>query len=364
MALTQIPIELSSTPGIVDNSNATAITIDSSENVGIGSSSPSQKLDVSGNISMSGAGTGSRYVGLLSETNTYAGSLIMQAGGSSAAFGGSVIAYGHSHASKAGDIVDGISSGSGGSFRVNTSGIDGGTDVLVVEAGGNVNIGTSSKASATTLKVENASGYAPTLEFNQSGVGAASIAVPASSNALQFNYFDGSGLTEAMRISGGNLLLGDTGQLSASKFLVSFNGTDYNGLVSKTTRTAVNSNFAVFLNSSNAVAGTITHNGTTTVNYVTSSDQRLKENIVDAPSASADIDAIQVRSFDWKADGEHEKYGFIAQELNSIVPEAVSEMGMPNEEDPMLGVDSSKLVPMLVKEIQSLRARVAQLENN
>ena len=38
MALTQIPIELSSTPGIVDNSNATAITIDSSENVLVGKS--------------------------------------------------------------------------------------------------------------------------------------------------------------------------------------------------------------------------------------------------------------------------------------------------------------------------------------
>ena len=36
MANTKVPVELSSTPGIVDNSNATAITIDSSENVGIG----------------------------------------------------------------------------------------------------------------------------------------------------------------------------------------------------------------------------------------------------------------------------------------------------------------------------------------
>ena len=44
MALTQVPIELSSTPGIVDNSNATAITINSSENVGIGTSSPSATL--------------------------------------------------------------------------------------------------------------------------------------------------------------------------------------------------------------------------------------------------------------------------------------------------------------------------------
>jgi hypothetical protein len=46
MANTTIPIELSSTPGIVDNSNATAITIDSSENVGIGTTSPSAKLEV------------------------------------------------------------------------------------------------------------------------------------------------------------------------------------------------------------------------------------------------------------------------------------------------------------------------------
>ena len=40
MANTKIPVELSSTPGIVDNSDATAITIDSSELVGIGTSSP------------------------------------------------------------------------------------------------------------------------------------------------------------------------------------------------------------------------------------------------------------------------------------------------------------------------------------
>jgi hypothetical protein len=46
MANTKIPVELSSTPGIVDNSNATAITIDSSENVGIGTTSPSDYYSV------------------------------------------------------------------------------------------------------------------------------------------------------------------------------------------------------------------------------------------------------------------------------------------------------------------------------
>jgi len=52
MANTKIPVELSSTPGIVDNSNTTAITIDSSENVGIGTTNPSAKIDASGTYRM------------------------------------------------------------------------------------------------------------------------------------------------------------------------------------------------------------------------------------------------------------------------------------------------------------------------
>ena len=58
--------------------------------------------------------------------------------------------------------------------------------------------------------------------------------------------------------------------------------------------------------------GTIEFDGSNTVSYTSSSDQRLKENIVDAPSASDDIDAIQVRSFDWISDGSHQKYGMVA----------------------------------------------------
>ena len=108
----------------------------------------------------------------------------------------------------------------------------------------------------------------------------------------------------------------------------------------------------------NELYGTITGSGST-MNYYTSSDERVKENIVDAPSASADIDAIQVRSFDWKSDGSHQKYGMVAQELLSVAPEAVSQ---GQTEEDMMGVDYSKLVPMMMKEIQSLRARVAQLE--
>ena len=112
-----------------------------------------------------------------------------------------------------------------------------------------------------------------------------------------------------------------------------------------------------FYNGGNQV-GSITSNGTTT-SYVTTSDIRLKENIANADSASVLIDAIKVRQFDWKSNGLHQRYGFVAQELAEVAPEAVNQ---PADPDEMMGVDYSKLVPMLVKEIQSLRARVAQLE--
>ena len=91
------------------------------------------------------------------------------------------------------------------------------------------------------------------------------------------------------------------------------------------------------------------------------SDQRLKENIVDAADAGAAIDAMQVRQFDWKGSDKTQSYGFVAQELQSVFPDAVVEGGANPHTNPW-GVDYSSLVPMLVKEIQSLRARVAQLE--
>jgi hypothetical protein len=102
--------------------------------------------------------------------------------------------------------------------------------------------------------------------------------------------------------------------------------------------------------------GSITQSGTTAVLYNVTSDQRLKENIVDAPEFGSVIDSIKVRSYDWKTDQTHQRAGFIAQELVTVTPEAVHQ---PSDPEEMMAVDYSKLVPMLVKEIQSLRKRLA-----
>lgn len=108
--------------------------------------------------------------------------------------------------------------------------------------------------------------------------------------------------------------------------------------------------------------GSITHPTTSSTAYNTSSDIRLKENIKPAESFGNVIDSIEIVEFDWKNDKHHERAGTIAQSLVTIVPEAVK-VGDTNETiTDTWAVDYSKLVPMLIKEIQELRARVAQLE--
>jgi hypothetical protein len=99
---------------------------------------------------------------------------------------------------------------------------------------------------------------------------------------------------------------------------------------------------------------------TTATAYNTSSDARLKHDIEDAPEASSVIDGIRIRTFRWNADDSEQRFGMIAQELIEVAPEAVT--GSPDDEEEMMAVDYSKLVPMLIKEIQSLRVRMAGQE--
>jgi hypothetical protein len=185
----------------------------------------------------------------------------------------------------------------------------------------------------------------------------------ASSSSMKF-YTNN---TEKARIdASGNLLVGRTSTITFST-----NTTD--GIVLSPSRIDISAaslcrisqlrdstgTYDRFYNGA-SIVGSIT--GTTSATaYNTSSDQRLKENITDADDAGSKVDAIQVRQFDWKADGSHQDYGMVAQELMTVAPEAVS---VPEDPEEMMGVDYSKLVPMLIKEIQSLRNRVATLEGN
>ena len=207
-----------------------------------------------------------------------------------------------------------------------------------------------------------------------------------SDNSLQFQTNN----SERMRLnSDGDLFLGTTSANSAGKIDVEFNGTSRNGIVLKTTRTATGTNFIEFFNSSGTNAGEINHNGSTTVNYSTSSDYRLKENVSYNFDATTRLKQLKPARFNFIADGTDRIVdGFLAHEVQLVVPEAITgthngvEVWKDGEELPdgisvgdnkldndgntipkYQSIDQSKLVPLLVKTIQELEARITALES-
>jgi hypothetical protein len=225
-------------------------------------------------------------------------------------------------------------------------------------------IGTSSPTAKLTVaggRLQVTGNTAPSsgtgIELFYDGTSAGALAFARGTGYIPL-AFDGSDIrfntssTERARIdSSGDFLVGST---SSTGERVQFLGTAGAGTM-KVQVGADGNNGIGFRNASGTTVGSITVNASTT-SYNTSSDQRLKENIQDAYSASSLIDSLQVRQYDWKTGGLHQRYGFVAQELVTVAPEAVHQPADPEE---MMAVDYSKLVPMLVKEVQSLRKRLA-----
>jgi hypothetical protein len=187
------------------------------------------------------------------------------------------------------------------------------------------------------------------------------------SGYLTFSTNVGStAVTERMRIdSNGNLLVGTTSAGSgATAGLFRVSKTSGNGIYSEAATTAAGYRYI-----SNALSdggtyyhfnfteggtqrGSITSNGSVTL-YSTTSDQRLKENIVDAGSGLEKLSNIKIRAFDWIENKIHTDFGVIAQELKTVAPEVVSK-GCTEED--MMSVDTSALVPAMIKAIQELKA--------
>jgi|DEB0MinimDraft_6_1074348.scaffolds.fasta_scaffold21851_2 hypothetical protein len=129
-------------------------------------------------------------------------------------------------------------------------------------------------------------------------------------------------------------------------------------------------NHFVFYNPNGAV-GTISTSASATA-YNTSSDYRLKENVVALTGAIDRVNQLQVHRFNFIADPDKTVDGFLAHEAQAVVPECVT--GTKDEVDadgnPVYqGIDQSKLVPLLtaalqeaLAEIESLKARVTALE--
>jgi hypothetical protein len=245
-------------------------------------------------------------------------------------------------------------------FRTKTSGTA--INALTILGNGSVGFNTTNPLSIFQVKV--ATDY--NIAFNTSG-GIARISCYNDLSSLNASLiingldlrFQADG-TERMRItSGGDVLIGATSIFNDGKVCISADATRVT--IASKVSASTGAEHIRFINP-NGVVGFISTSGTITT-YSITSDYRLKQDLKDYKGLEL-ISAIKTYDYEWKADNSR-MYGVMAHELAEILPYAVS--GTKDEvdedgNDKMQGVDYSKLVPILVKSIQELEARIKDLE--
>jgi hypothetical protein len=203
----------------------------------------------------------------------------------------------------------------------------------------------------------NLAGTGPEPLILNGGGGNVGIGTTAPQSLL--NLYGG----DAMISGGGNILAGVSAQITSpsARIVLEGNGTEYT-LVSRQNISTATNQF-LFMNASGVVGGIAT--GVSSTSFNTTSDKRLKENVKPVSNSGTLIDAMQPVTFDWVDVPAHPSgMGMLAQDLYKVLPDAV----FPGDSDDKLNqrsapgfrpwaVDYSKLVPVAVAEIKSLRAR-------
>jgi hypothetical protein len=322
----------------VSVNNTERMRIDSSGNVGIGTSSPT---------------IASGYTNLVVSDTDNGGILYVDRASG---------ARGYFYANGTTSVV----LGTVGSYPLTFTTAD--TERMRIDSSGNVGIGTTTpvadleikRTGAVNVRAQVTSAFESALWLVNGGGSEVSVINAGGSNIMSLRTDN----TERMRISsGGDVLFNTTSFTGAGDtFRWSTGGMQLS-------RNANGDQIAFFTNS--AFSGKISTSGTTTT-YGTSSDYRLKENVAPMTGALDTVAQLKPVTYNWKYDGKAGQ-GFIAHELQAIVPDcvvgekdAVDAEGKPDYQS----IDTSFLVATLTAAIQeqqamieTLKAKVEALEN-
>ena len=363
---TKIPVELSSTPGIVDGSNATAITIDSNENVGIGNTSPSATLDVAGRFTVSSndghsdtkiSSTSNRDPRLYFLEGSTQRALIQSTAGTSQLLF-STGSTERMRIDSGGDVAINSTTADPLSLSFTGTGLalneDSGTAFMQIDSGNGSRIDFGVSGSRNTTLYADANG----AELSRT-----------TNHPIHFKTNN----TERMRIdSGGALLVGKTADnLTDSGFTLKKRvGSDHAQLTcvgggSTSVETyyiydSTNSEFEFFV----SYAGAVYYRS-----LVSLSDERKKDNIADITFGLDAIKELRPVSFDWKNNKGNDQLGFLAQEVETTsLKQLVSTYKDENIED-CKSLNKEQMIPVLVKAIQEqqdiiedLKSRIETLE--
>jgi len=341
-------VQTADTSGVLalQTAGTTAVTVDASQNVGIGTSSPSTKLTV--------------YDATAPQVTFDNGTSTFIVGNN--AGGNNKILYG----TGAHPII--FYTNATEAVRIDSSG----KLLLGVTSGTGLSNGDFAMANGNHIRFRNAANSAYISAFEFTSANGLNIGTGGSLSTITFGI---SGIgTAATFDTSGNLLVGTISALSQTG-KATFVGTG-NGLVTQvgnsstayqSTNTSGTSAYyaAIFSNNGNtfSTCGTIQVSGTTT-SYNTSSDYRLKEDVQPMTGALAKVALLKPVTYKWKSD-ETDGEGFIAHELAEVCPQAVSgeKDGLKADGSIMpQGIDTSFLVATLTAAMQEQQALITQLQ--
>ena len=132
-----------------------------------------------------------------------------------------------------------------------------------------------------------------------------------------------------------------------------------------TTNRVNSEGITIELRQAGGVRGSISVAGATAA-FNTSSDYRLKENVEYTWDGTTILKQLKPAKFNWKVDPDNTVHGFIAHEAKAVVPDSVigeKDAVDDNGDVSPQQIDQSKLVPILVKTVQELEARIKTLED-
>jgi len=374
---------------VFETENATRMTIDHAGNVGIGSSSPDALLQ----IEKSDSGTT-----IDKEPSSQSGPNLAIHNSNQTANNLSSIQFtnrgtnGVAETATAGIHVKHEAQGgtySYGSMNFNTTNSAGSYATRMhISSGGNVGIGTVSPTSSSggkLLAIETTADEHTNLVFNTANTGRngiiegrrtgrsgterfAQINIQNNSDGGEIRFYtagSGSDVSERARFDdSANFLVGATSLNDTNGFTVFPTGSGSATMV----RIDRNSNgTALQFRQGQSAIGTVstTTSGTT---YNTTSDRRLKQDI-EPLEATDKLMAMNPVSYSWKADPDGPRsMGFNAQEMQEVMPEAVS---TGEDDDAMMSMDYGRITPILVsalqdahRKIDELAAEIAELKAN
>ena len=387
MANTKVPVELSSTPSIVDNGDATAITISSNENVLIGSSTEIGTL-IGCQI------TGTNNPALISLFRDDSSVVANDDLGAILFFGddnNATTQLAYIRATAEGTHADGDNP-TALRFATTADGSESVTERMRIDSSGNVGVATSTPANLLHIK---ASSDGAGLTIQRSSTTAGTYGQLSFINTTTDNYSPtgwirsyrnsggvnvgemtfGTAGTERMRIDGsGNFLLGttDTSYSSGPGFKFTPSATNpINGMVVNTS-TGNASNFHFYnMNASYSGFRWYIHANGGTINYagnnVNLSDEKVKTNIELSGNYLEKICNIPVKLFNYKDEPEDKdrSLGVIAQDVEAFAPELVNNDGFgetPEDGVPLKTVYTTDMMYALMKAIQEQQVIIEDLQ--